>query len=742
MNQVFRLFSCALLLVFCLGYYAGATEVVNRSIPPQEDTPFRQATSVKYTVSPKMQDAKLKKVVVDYRDNVFVLTDQGLARDFPGGIIARDHTYASLADKTPVDICIQEGTGYLYYLYPTRYLTNAHAGTIYGKIPENTYHSILVNSEYDILLLGDKQAALFHRNDKVADIELPKEPPVQIGAAGKEFYYLTKNTLYRLENRQWTAVHQGKDLTAFAALTHKIYLGTANGYYSISPRGNLIDALNDKLPVPAINGLANVHGALWFTSNEGAYVREPDRFRYFAWKRWLDNNKLKDIAYDSKGNVFLLSETGLNEIRYIEQTLAQKAAMIQEDLEKYHMRHGWSVAARLVDPADPTTTSLRDNDNDGLWTSIYLGSQVFRYAVTGEEIARRNAWESFEAFERVLTVHDIPGFSARTFERKGYAISDPKAWRDSPEEDWVWKGTTSTDEVVGYFFVAALMDKYICKTPEEKKRVADYIDAMLTHILKNNYYMIDYDGKPTLWARWHHEYVNSFKETQFDRKLNSILITAMLQLGYKLTGKEIYKTEMHRIWKEWGFADNMMISMYNIKFTTGFAHKADSNGQEWNVVMGQDWNHSDDEMAFLTYWVLVETALDKESLAKYQWIVKDHWEIEKPERNALWNIIPYSLSGVIDLESTLWWLREFNLDRKNYRMKNSHRRDIELMPQDIHTNFREQLTKELLPQGEIRMMRHNANGFSLDGGHDHGEILTGEEFLLPYWMSRYYGILK
>jgi len=734
MNKVLRLFLHAVLLVVCMVYYAGAVEVIDKNITPQEDTPFRQATSVKYTISPKIHDAKLKKIVVDYRDNVYVLTDQGLCRDFPGGILARDHTYASLADKTPVDICIQEGTGYLYYLYPTRYLTNAHAGTIYGKIPENTYHSILANSEYDILLLGDKQAALFNRNDKTADIELPQEPFVQIGAVGKEFYYLTKDTLYRLENRQWTAVHQGKDMTAFAVVKDKIYLGTQNGYYSISLKGEIVDALNDKLPVPAIKGLADVHGALWFTSNEGAYVRESDRFRYFAWKRWLDNNTLKDIAYDSLGNVFLLSETGLNEIRYLEQTLAQKAAMIQKDLEKYHMRHGWSVAARLADPTDPTTTSLRDNDNDGLWTSIYLGSQVFRYAVTGEAIARRNVWESFEAFERNLTVHDIPGFSARTFERKGYAVSDPKAWRDSPEEDWVWKGTTSTDEVVGYIFVAALMDKYICQTPEEKKRVADYIDAILTHVLQHDYYMVDYDGKPTLWARWNQEYVNSFKVTQFDRKLNSILITAMLQLGYKLTGKEIYKTEMHRIWKEWGYAENMMVPMSNIKFTTGFAHQG--------ITMGTDWNHSDDEMAFLTYWALVYAALDKESLDKYQWIVKDHWEIERPERNALWNIIPYSLCGVIDLESTLWWLREFNLDRQNYKMQNSHRGDIELMPRSVRTNFREQLTKELLTQGEMRMMRHNANGFSLDGGHDYGERLTGEEFLLPYWMCRYYGVLK
>jgi len=719
-------------MIFTMFFRGGGSFAGDAPLLPVEDVPFRQATSVKFKLNEKMTGAKFKKVVVDYRDNVYVLTDQGLARDFPEAILAKDYTFAPLADKMPVDVCVQEGTGYLYYLYPTRYLSNAHAGTILGRIPENKYQQILVNVNYDILLLGNDGCTMFHRNEKIADFPRPKETLVKFCVVGNDFYYLSGETLYRLVGQEWKPVHKGKNMTAVAFDADKIYIGTTNGYYSILFDGTAADPVDKRLPVPEITAMLNVGGNLWFASKEGAFVKEGENFRYFAWKRWLSDNKVSDLAADSEGNIYLLTETGLNEIRYVTQTLAEKAEKIQKHLERYHMRFGWSVESSLVDPSDPTTSSLRDDDNDGLWTSMYLGSQVFRFLVTGDEKARRNIWESFEAFERNLSIHNVPGFSARTFERKGYATSVVE-WRDAPDEDWVWKGTTSTDEVVGYIFVAALMDKFIVQTPEEKKRVADYIDVMLTHVIDNDYYFIDYDGKPTLWGRWHKDYVNRFAKTQFDRKLNSVLITAMFQLGYKLTGKEIYKTEAFRLFDEWGYMENMHIPMKDVQYTTGF--------KNMGITLGEDWNHSDDEMAFLTYWVLHDTAFnpDLEELSK--WITADHWEIEAPERNALWNVIPYAISGTIDLDSTLWWLREFNMDLTRYRMRNSHRKDIVLLSRDPLINFRDQRTETLLTQGEAPMMRHNANGFDLDGGNDGRTQLAGEEFLLPYWMCRYYGVI-
>ncbi len=99
------------------------------------DVPFRQATSVKYKLSDELKGAKLNKVVVDYNDIVYVLTDKGLYRDYYEDEISKDLFYRLLSDKIPVDITIQEETGYLYYLYTDEFLTNAHAGTIYEYFP-------------------------------------------------------------------------------------------------------------------------------------------------------------------------------------------------------------------------------------------------------------------------------------------------------------------------------------------------------------------------------------------------------------------------------------------------------------------------------------------------------------------------------------------------------------------------------------------------------------------------------
>jgi hypothetical protein len=186
--------------------------------------------------------------------------------------------------------------------------------------------------------------------------------------------------------------------------------------------------------------------------------------------------------------------------------------------------------------------------------------------------------------------------------------------------------------------------------------------------------------------------------------------------------------------EEHGYLENMKIPMKNIRFTPGFQHQG--------ITMGQDWNHSDDEMAFLTYWVLYHYAFDDTLREEYAEMINDHWEIEKPERNALWNLLTYGTSGEIDLESVIWYLREFPADTRRYKVRNSHRRDLDFLPKDSVENFREQSTRKLLPKSERPMNRHNANEFQLDSDRASNRILAGDEYLLPYWMARYLGVVE
>jgi hypothetical protein len=724
--------SIRIFIVICLFFTESAFAGVGDL--PVKDEPYTAPVSVKYALSPKWKDVRLKKVVADRDNSLFILTDAGLFRDFPGEIISKDLRYASLADKYPVDICIQEGTGYLYYLYSDRFLTNKHAGTICGHLPENEFEHIAVNADNDILLTGKQGGVLYNRNTKIRELSVPSGELVRLYVSGNKFWYLSTTGIFWLNGDKWKELHSGSNLTAMAFSGDKIAVGTTDGYYVIDRRGKIVEPRNNRLPVPAITNMLTVDGKYWFITDEGAFVKQPERFDYYASERWLDQDKIIDMTADSDGNLYFLTHTGLNKVEFVRETLAGKAQFLQDNLRKYHLRYGFSSASRLIDPDDPTTMRLDDNDNDGLWTSFYLGSQAFRYAVTKEEKAREYVWESFEPYERLLDIHPIKGFSARTFERTGYIAGNTVPWRPAPDEDWWWKGTTSTDEFVGYLFVTSVIDQFVAQTPEEKKRVADYFDAIMTHIITNDYYFIDYDGNPTLWGRWNPEYVNSFAATQFDRRLNSMLTITGLQLAYKLTGKEIYKTEAFRMMEEHGYLDNMKIPMGNVRFTSGFQHQG--------ITMGGDWNHSDDEMAFLTYWVLYHYAFNDTLKQEYAKMIRDHWEIEKPERNALWNLLAYGTSGDIDLESTIWYLQGFPKDCNRYAVKNSHRKDLEFLPKDLHTNFREQTTTELIPKIERTLNRHNNNEFLIDGGSGAHHRLTGDEFLLPYWMARYLNVIK
>jgi hypothetical protein len=92
-----------------------------------------------------------------------------------------------------------------------------------------------------------------------------------------------------------------------------------------------------------------------------------------------------------------------------------------------------------------------------------------------------------------------------------------------------------------------------------------------------------------------------------------------------------------------------------------------------------------------------------------------------------------------DLDETVWFFREFPLDMIEWPQHNSHRKDIELVPE----NFREETTKEILPPDERPELKHNRNVFTLDKNNKgNAELGAGDTFLLPYWMGRFLGVIS
>lgn len=695
-----------------------------------KDALFPQPVSKKYPVQGSDSDLQMREVVIDRDDNVYALTDQGLFVIIEDHLVP-DRRYRPLADKKPVDITIQGGTGILYYLYDDHYLSNAHAGKPYGSFESQEYTHIAVNESGDVLLAGEEHMALDTNHGR--ETGTLEEPIKGTKSYGDDFFLLTGTGIYRYQGGNARKVVRDMNIMDWTFGGETLFISNDKGYYAVSTKSwKEKESLRTKIPVIPATSLAHQDGHLWAGSDIGMYVTQNlEDYRYYASRRWLQDDLVLDVAVDSEGNAYALTEKGISEVHFKEMTLQDKADYFHERIRKRHLRYGLIGEVRMSKAGDFTTMEMHDTDNDGLWTSFYLGSEVFRYATTGETEAKGNALESFEAFERLISIHPLDGFPARTFERKGYRVSGgPEDWRPGVDEKWEWKGTTSSDEFVAYIWVAGIINQYLDLTGDEKERVAHFIDQIMTHIIDNDYYFVDIGGEPTLWGRWNPEYINWYPETVVDRKLGSTTITAGLQLAYQLTGKEIYKEEIYRLFEDHGYLDNIKIPVKKIGPTPGYIYEGHEMGDG-------GWNHSDDEMAFLTYWILYHYALNDELQQTYADVITDHWDIEKPERNALWNLITYGTSGDIDLPSVQWHLREFQLDMIRWDVKNSHRKDLEF----LEPNFRDQITRELIPPGERETVRHNANPFELDDGNGGIRSLAGDEYLLPYWMGRYLEVI-
>ncbi len=695
-----------------------------------KDTPFIQDRSIPFTLAPELRDAAFRRLAVEQDGIVYVLTDKGVARVFEN-TVALDKSFRPLAGRRALDIALRDGQ--LFYLYADLFLSNGSAGKPLGHLPAGVFQHLAVADDGRVFLAGEGTLGIF-ADGQLTRLDRPAGAhtgPLYVHA-GQAFLILN-DAIYRIADGRTSLFHQGQALTALAFRADEILVGTRRGYYGLDLKsGKETLPLQTKLPAVEITCLLPSADGLWVGTTRGAFHRRNDgRTDYYASRRWLLDDQVIDIQLGPRGDAFILTKTGLTRIAFRHMTLAEKAAHYERKIRQRHIRFGFASELRLLKPGDITSAEMIDTDNDGTWSNYYMASQAFHYAVTGEEEPRRHAWEAFEAFERQQTINPLDGFPARTFERRGFKFSDPERWHSTADGDWEWKAHTSSDEIIAHTFGYSVLYETAAKTDAERARIAAVYDKIAAHLVRNNLYLIDVDGQPTLWGRWHPEYVNWYPPSIFDRRLNSAEIIAIFQFAYKITGKELYRAKAYELMEKHGYLDNILSSMKNIKLTTGYVFRGDD--------MGNEWNHSDDCLAFDTYWVLHRYAFTDELRAKFRAAIQDHFEIEKVERNPYWNFV-YASTGAtdFDLEGALWTLREFPLDLINWSVHNSQRQDLTRLPD----NFRHQRTVELLPPDERPTMRWNGNPFTLDGGDGGHSELAGDEFLLPYWMGRYLKIIE
>jgi hypothetical protein len=444
-------------------------------------------------------------------------------------------------------------------------------------------------------------------------------------------------------------------------------------------------------------------------------------FEYFAGKRWLPDDRVTGIGFEtnSSGNDITWIETpkGFSRVEYKEMTLAEKSKAFVERVRARHVRHGLTADSMLQTPGDLSTNRTVSSDNDGLWTQMYVAAEAFRHKVTGEADARTNARQGFEAMLRLEEITGIPGFHARSFIKVGDDIQPQDGeWHDTADGKWRWKGDTSSDEIVGHYFGYAVYYDLVADEAE-KQKILGVVTRMTDHILNNNYQLIDVDGKRTRWGWWGPEEIWADPD---ETGLRALHILSHLRVALHITGSPRYEQ-----------AYNELISKHRYHLLTR-NQKVNYPGRV---------NHSDDELAFLSYYPLFNYETDPKLREVYVQSLERSWQVERPERNPLWNFIYAVGSGgkEFDRSEALLTLKQIPMDQISWAVSNSHRLDVPI--DNLNDRFDRKQALTVLPYDELPMSKWNGNPYRLDGGNGGRSEGDGVYFLLPYWMGRYHKLI-
>ncbi len=751
--------ACKYFFVFVLLLWATSCHKENKTLkkseinakgqPVYKDVPYLQEYSVRYYISSN-QKTDLKEISSNRDGIIEILAGNKLwvpdngSFYYPGKFTS-EIAYGSMQKK--IIKAISTYHNQTVYLDDKQIFSNAWAGKIqidHGLAKASAFAGgkdfhFLVSDGTNLVYLDQSGKKLWTGNYKGVK-------QIRYNESNNCFLLVTPESVAEfIPGETIKEIYKGSRVTCaiFQDNTAKVVVGTSVGYLLL-PEKQLLN----KLPCNNITTIQEIDSTLWFGSANGAFRLNKDgKFSYFAGERWLPGNQVISIQKGPDNSVLILTNKGLGQIFAKDMTLEDKAVFYEKQVRQKNIRYGLNCSSvKLTESYSSGETANQPSDN--LWTGMYLASQLFRYKVTGTAEALENARESFDAMERLYTVTGIKGLFARSFERD-FKVENSKAvgWQEKellsgspatlwlPAADhpnWTWRSTASSDQTVGQIFglttVLELSDDSIMK-----QRALTMLDNLMSYIVDNNLYIIDVDGEPTLWGKWNPDYVNHFPKNVGDRKICSSNIIAMLQTAYHFTKKEKFKDKAFELMNKFGYFDNLMRPMEEIG-------KAEDGADLWSKSLSEEWNHSDDEMYFLAYWGLYPYAFNDTLKSDFEKTIKDHWNMERPEQNALWNFT-YAMTGAkeFDLEQSIGFLKNYPMDLRNWAVQNSQRKDIERIPE----NFRGQTTKELLPLGELPLYRHNGQIFNLNSDGDGKALISaGDVWLLPYWMGRYLGVIS
>jgi hypothetical protein len=508
------------------------------------------------------------------------------------------------------------------------------------------------------------------------------------------------------------------------SLGSRLYLATDRGLGVM--RGMALTALRgeDGLCYEDTTCLARGFGGdLWIGTRRGAIRHTQGKFHYFAGARWLPDDRVNAIA-SSDRTVFIATEGGLGIIEYEPYTLLKKAAYYEKHLEDWGQKRLGLVHKLEWD--EPLHQFVRESgDNDGGYSCDYLAAQSYRYAVTKDPEARREATNTFHTIRWLEAMTGIPGFPARSVWAKGevghkamHGSGEAAAeWHDTGDGRFEWKGDTSSDEICAHFYAMAIFLE-LAAQGEEVRQAKTFLSRVAGHLMDHGWKLIDLDGLPTRWGRWDPEYFGQAGEGNAARGLNGLEILSFIKTAEVLTAEPRF-SEGYQALVKLGYPE------YTLR-------------QKCTFPPG-DVLHFLDHLAFLCYPNLLRYETDPRLRSIYRRSFERSWEIKRIEQVPWFNFLYGALTGnECEAEAAVAHLREWPLDLVIYSHQNSHRSDLHT-PAGYTAYGGGQ--RAFSPREREPMLWDNWS-MKADGGTGGNDVVQPSSWLLAYWLGRYYGFIE
>jgi len=492
---------------------------------------------------------------------------------------------------------------------------------------------------------------------------------------------------------------------------------------------------NDGMPYDDVTCLAFApNGDIWGGSPEGAWRFRGGEWRYFWGKRWIPGNKVNDILITVDGTVWLATDNGVASIREQPMGMEQKAAHYEDIITSRHDRHGFVTSSTLKVPGDPSKgVNLGSDDNDGLWTSMYVAAEAFRYSTTKSSEAKLRCRKSFNAILDLVRLSGYLGFPARSIILSGenplgcdlnetvrIKGETDKIWYKSPKHpDVLCKGDTSSDELNGHYFAWYIYYDLVA-SKSEKAEIRKIVSAVTDNLLKNEYTLVGHTGRRTRWGVFGPQYLNDDPTWHEEKALNSVSMLCFLKVAYHICGNMAYKSAY----------EDLITNHHYLLNAFEYPCKA-----PWFEI-----NHSDDELAFLGYYPLMMLEKDPARHAILIRAFSRLWQSIRPEHSSLYNFIYGATTDQpYDLDYAIQNLRDWPLDLVRYDTRNSQRHDVSFKFPDLVPMHE---LDRVLPVSERQPWRWNANPYTPDAGEGGAVEDDGTAWLLPYWLGRFHKLIS